>query len=98
AVTGSGRVPAGWLGRATPALSGGGIRGAAIDVWDRYPSGDGVSPPSELAFAELPNLLMTPHSSGVTRDTFEGRADDVAANIGRPQRGEPRHSVVFGGE
>ena len=80
------------------ALSGGVIRGAAIDVWYRYPSRDGVSPPSELPFAELPNLLMTPHSSGITRDTFAGRADDVAANIGRLQRGEPLHSVVFGGE
>ena len=26
---------------------------------------------------------MTPHSSGVTTDTFIGRVDDIAANIGR---------------
>ena len=55
---------------------------------------DGVGAPSELPFAELPNLLMTPHSSGVTRDTFTGRVDDIAANIGRLQRGEPLKNVV----
>jgi phosphoglycerate dehydrogenase-like enzyme len=76
------------------ALAGGVIRAAAIDVWYRYPAGDGVSAPSDLPFSELPNVLMTPHSSGVTRDTFIGRVDDVAANIGRLQRGEPLQNVV----
>jgi phosphoglycerate dehydrogenase-like enzyme len=79
------------------ALADGVIRAAAIDVWYRYPSADGVAPPSDLPFAELPNLLMTPHSSGVTRDTFTGRVDDIAANIGRLQRGEPLRNVVHGG-
>jgi phosphoglycerate dehydrogenase-like enzyme len=79
------------------ALAGGVIRAAAIDVWYRYPSGDDVSPPSDLPFAELPNLLMTPHSSGVTRDTFSGRVDDIVANIGRLQRGDPLRNVVHGG-
>ena len=37
---------------------------------------------------------MTPHSSGVTRDTFAGGADDIAANIGRLQRGEPLENIV----
>lgn len=73
------------------------IRAAAIDVWYRYPSADGVSAPSNLPFAELPNVLMTPHSSGVTSDTFAGRADDIAANIGRLMRGEPLNNVVFHG-
>jgi phosphoglycerate dehydrogenase-like enzyme len=76
------------------ALAEGVIRAAAIDVWYRYPSGDGVSAPSDLPFAELSNLLMTPHSSGVTRETFIGRVDDIAANIGRLQRGEPLRNVV----
>lgn len=79
------------------ALSCGVIRAAAIDVWYRYPAGDDVSPPADLPFAELPNVLMTPHSSGVTRDTFTGRVDDVVANIGRLQRGEPLRNVVHGG-
>jgi phosphoglycerate dehydrogenase-like enzyme len=77
------------------ALARGVIRAAAIDVWYRYPAGDEPSAPSDLPFADLPNVLMTPHSSGVTRDTFMGRADDVAANIGRLQRGEPLQNLVF---
>ena len=79
------------------ALSCGVIRSAAIDVWYRYPAGDDISAPADLPFADLPNLLMTPHSSGVTRDTFTGRVDDVVANIGRLQRGEPLRNVVHGG-
>jgi phosphoglycerate dehydrogenase-like enzyme len=79
------------------ALSCGAIRSAAIDVWYRYPAGDDISPPADLPFADLPNLLMTPHSSGVTRDTFTGRVDDVVANIGRLHRGEPLRNVVHGG-
>ena len=78
------------------ALVDGVIRAAAIDVWYRYPSSDGVSPPSDLPFRELSNLVMTPHSSGVTRDTFTRRVDDIAANIGRLQRGEPLQNVVAG--
>lgn len=63
------------------------IAGAAIDVWYNYPGPDGSAVPSDLPFAELPNVLMTPHSSGITRDTFLGRVDDIAANIGRLDRG-----------
>lgn len=70
------------------------ILAAAIDVWYRYPAGDDMSPPADLPFADLPNLLMTPHSSGVTRDTFIGRVDDVVANIGRLARGEPLRNVI----
>ena len=70
------------------------IRAAALDVWYRYPGPDGQTAPSELPFAELTNVLMTPHSSGVTADTFTGRAADVAANIGRLARGETLQNVV----
>jgi phosphoglycerate dehydrogenase-like enzyme len=77
------------------ALASGTLGGAAIDVWYRYPTGDGTPcPPSSFPFADLPNVLMTPHSSGVTLDTFAGRADDIAANIGRLVRGEPLHDLV----
>ena len=76
------------------ALAGGVIKAAAIDVWYRYPAGEGRCAPSELPFAELPNVLMTPHSSGITTDTFIGRADDVCANITRLARGEPLDNVV----
>ena len=48
------------------ALSARTIAGAAIDVWYQYPDADGNVSPSELPFGKLPNILMTPHSSGVT--------------------------------
>jgi phosphoglycerate dehydrogenase-like enzyme len=70
------------------------LRAAAVDVWYRYPAPGGQSAPSALPFHELSNVLMTPHSSGVTADTFRGRADDVAANVGRLARGEPLTNVV----
>jgi len=76
------------------ALRGGEIRAAAIDVWYRYPGPDGQGAPSDLPFAELTNVLITPHSSGVTDETFRGRVDDIAANIGRLSRGEPLRNVV----
>jgi phosphoglycerate dehydrogenase-like enzyme len=78
------------------ALSTRTIAAAAIDVWYRYPDSHGHAAPSELPFAKLPNVLMTPHSSGVTRDTFIGRVDDVVANISRLARGESLHNVVGG--
>ncbi|CAN5755728.1 2-hydroxyacid dehydrogenase [soil metagenome] len=76
------------------ALLGHEIRAAAIDVWYRYPGADGRAAPSDLPFAELSNVLITPHSSGVTSDTFRGRVDDIAANIGRLSRGEPLQNLV----
>jgi phosphoglycerate dehydrogenase-like enzyme len=77
------------------ALRDGVIRAAAIDVWYRYPESRGTTTaPADLPFAELTNVLMTPHSSGITADTFTGRADDIAANIGRLARGEALCNVV----
>jgi phosphoglycerate dehydrogenase-like enzyme len=77
------------------ALRNGDVRAAAIDVWYRYPAGPGeTAAPATLPFGELANVLMTPHSSGVTLDTFIGRTDDIAANIGRLARGETLHNVV----
>jgi len=78
------------------ALRDGVLRAAALDVWYRYPTPAGQSTPSELPFHELANVLMTPHSSGVTSDTFRGRSDEVAANIGRLARGETLANVVHG--
>ncbi len=72
------------------------IRAAAVDVWYRYPTPGGGGAPGDLPFHELANILMTPHSSGVTSDTFAGRVDDIAANIGRLHRGEPLRNVVSG--
>ncbi|ABM11854.1 2-hydroxyacid dehydrogenase [Mycolicibacterium vanbaalenii] len=76
------------------ALAGGAIKAAAVDVWYRYPADGTGCAPSDLPFATLPGILMTPHTSGVTTDTFKGRVDDVAANVGRLQNGEPLRNLV----
>lgn len=70
------------------------IAAAAIDVWYRYPSDGAVAAPSELPFHELDNVLMTPHSSGLTQATFAARAQDVIANVRRLAAGEPLLNVV----
>ncbi|MEU1483047.1 2-hydroxyacid dehydrogenase [Streptomyces sp. NPDC005752] len=72
------------------ALRSGSIGGAALDVWWSGPP----DPPSRLPFHELPNVLMTPHNSGHTTDTFAARAAEIADNIGRMRRGEPLVNVV----
>ena len=76
------------------ALSSSTIAAAAIDVWYDYPGPDGRGRPSALPFSELPNILMTPHSSGVSQQTFVGRVDDIADNITRLARGEQLRNVV----
>lgn len=76
------------------ALSNREIAGAAIDVWYDYPGADGHGSPSELPFADLDNIVMTPHASGITRQTFIGRLDDITANIARLQRNEPLTNII----
>jgi phosphoglycerate dehydrogenase-like enzyme len=71
------------------------IGGAVIDVWYRYPTGGDSTRPADLPFAQLPNLLMTPHTSGVTRDTFVGRIHDIADNIARLADGREVERVVW---
>jgi phosphoglycerate dehydrogenase-like enzyme len=70
------------------------IGGAVIDVWYDYPSSGNIGAPSALPFHELSNILMTPHSSGLTRQTFDGRTADVTANINRLAAGQQVQSVV----
>ncbi|NJQ00711.1 2-hydroxyacid dehydrogenase [Streptomyces zingiberis] len=76
------------------ALRDAAIGGAALDVWYTYPASGNTGAPSRHPFHELPNVLMTPHSSGLTRQTFLRRAEDIAANIHRFAAGETPHNVV----
>ncbi|WP_243788466.1 2-hydroxyacid dehydrogenase [Saccharopolyspora gloriosae] len=76
------------------ALRDGVIGGAAIDVWYDYPVPGEQKHPSSLPFHELGNVLMTPHSSGLTRQTFAGRSVDIVENIRRLAAGEPLNNVV----
>ncbi|WP_432048566.1 2-hydroxyacid dehydrogenase [Streptomyces asiaticus] len=75
------------------ALSAGTIAGAALDVWWAAPP----HAPSRLPFHTLPNVVMTPHNSGHTEETFAARATEIAANINRLAAGSPLGNVVRAG-
>jgi phosphoglycerate dehydrogenase-like enzyme len=80
------------------ALRDGVIAGAAIDVWYRYPGDpEEKCAPSAYPFAELENVLMTPHVSAWTKRTVEGRMRDIAANIDRLAAGQDLVNVLWGG-
>jgi len=76
------------------ALHDGVIGGAALDVWYDYPSDGRTGKPSRHPFHSLPNVLMTPHSSGLSRHTFARRADDITTNIRRLAAGQGLDNIV----
>jgi phosphoglycerate dehydrogenase-like enzyme len=70
------------------------IAGAALDVWYRYPQGEGPILPAAQPFHELPNLIMTPHVAGWTDGMMRARAAVIADNVARVLRGEPLINLV----
>lgn len=79
------------------ALAGRRIAGAALDVWYHYPQkrdGTGQALPGNRRFQLLDNVIMTPHSSGSTEETYRLRAVDVAQNIQRFLASEPLINVI----
>ena len=71
------------------------IAGAIIDAWYNYPTPDNLSiPPSKHPFHELPNVLMTPHSSIWTRGMIARRWAAIANNIDQFAGGGPLANVV----
>lgn len=73
--------------RATPSFS------AGIDTWWQEPRHQGGFSTNH-PFFELPNLLGSPHNSGVTRESFITAAHLAAQNIARFLRGEPPKHLV----
>ena len=73
------------------------LAGAAIDVWYQYPAADGLGKPSTLPFESLNNVILTPHSSAVTEETFRGRSQEIIENINRIATGRPVRNVVMAG-
>lgn len=71
------------------------IGGAVLDTWYSYPAGGSHARAAEQPFETLDNVIMTPHSSGVTAQTFQGRARDIAENITRLADGAPIERVVI---
>jgi phosphoglycerate dehydrogenase-like enzyme len=69
-------------------LSRGTIAGAALDVFEREPL-DTSSP-----LWDLPNVLITPHTSGFREDYWEAAVELFADNLGRFEAGEPLLNVV----
>jgi phosphoglycerate dehydrogenase-like enzyme len=76
------------------ALASGGLAGAALDVWYRYPTTPGAALPATQPFHELGNLIMTPHVSGWTDGMLAARAKLIADNIERIARGEPPVNAI----
>ncbi len=70
------------------ALETGKLRAAALDVYDPEPP----SPSSRLF--STPNLVLSPHLAGASRETAERAAAIAAAEVGRYLRGERLHFVA----
>ncbi len=65
------------------ALDSGHLFGAALDVFPEEPI------PAESRLLARPNLVMTPHLAGASKETAAKAATIVAADVARYVRGEP---------
>ncbi|MBA3643005.1 MAG: 2-hydroxyacid dehydrogenase [Chloroflexia bacterium] len=70
------------------ALDSGQLRAAALDVYDPEP------PPPGSRLFQAPNLVMSPHIAGASRETAERAAKIAAAEVGRYLRGESLRYVA----
>ncbi len=70
------------------ALDSGKLRAAALDVYDPEPP-----PPGSRLFS-TPNLVLSPHLAGASRETAERAAIIAAEEVGRFLRREPLRSVA----
>jgi phosphoglycerate dehydrogenase-like enzyme len=76
------------------ALSAGRVGGAALDVWWGHPKDGNGAKGYTRPFELLDNVVLTPHNSGHTHETFAGRAAEIRANVARFAAGEPLTNVV----
>ena len=71
------------------------IAGAAIDTWYRYPRAAGETvEPSRFPFAELDNVVMTPHVSGRSEETRAARWAWLEGQLRRFANGEELENVI----
>jgi phosphoglycerate dehydrogenase-like enzyme len=75
-------------GALVEALRAGVIAGAALDVFDREP----IAPDSPLW--DLPNVVITPHTSGLRPDYFTCATDLFIENLHRYRAGQSLRNVV----
>lgn len=74
----------------TAALQQRRIYGAALDVLEKEP------PAPDNPLLQLDNVLFTPHTAGVTYDTWPRRGEFIFANLQRVWRGEAPAAVIRG--
>jgi phosphoglycerate dehydrogenase-like enzyme len=72
------------------ALKGGILKGAAIDTWYAYPqAGATEGAPSRFPVHELPNVVLSPHVGGSTREAALLNMEETIGNIAAWLRGGP---------
>ena len=64
------------------------IRGAGLDVFDLEPL------PENHPLADLPNVVITPHSGGVTAEALETGLRLAVDNVFAALRGKPMNRVA----
>ena len=74
--------------RSIEALRDGRLGGAALDVFSEEPL-DPASP-----YWDLPNVIITPHTSGAMQDFWTPLVALFADNLRRFEKGEPLRNVV----
>jgi phosphoglycerate dehydrogenase-like enzyme len=72
----------------TSALEGGRLGGAALDVFEREPL------PLDSPLWNMPNVLITPHTSGFRSDHWDAAVALFMKNLRRFESGEPLLNVV----
>lgn len=64
------------------ALQNGVLKGAAIDTWYTYPQGGATTgAPSRFPIHALPNVILSPHIAGSTREGLLKRVDGTLENV-----------------
>ena len=69
-------------------MAGHWLAGAGLDVLEHET--DGVNP-----FADVPEVIATPHLGGGSRNSMAGVVERCSANIRRFLAGEPLHDAVL---
>ena len=72
------------------AIQSGLIAGAAFDVLSEEPPRKG----NPLLDADLPNLIVTPHTAWASREAMQTLADQLVDNLEAVVRGEPKNLVT----